>query len=232
MRLVDEGDEVVGEVVDQRVRRRARRAAVEDPRVVLDPRGEAELLQHLDVVLRALQQPVGLELLAALLKPGEPLVELGLDLEHGALERLLLGRVVARRPDRDVVDVVVDLAGQRVEVMDRLDLVAEQVDPIGGLDPGREDLEHLALGAEGAAGERGLVARVLHPDELAEELVAVDPLADLEQLHLAPVELGRADPEDARDRGDDDTSRRASSEAVAAWRSRSISSLIDESFSM
>jgi hypothetical protein len=35
--LVDEDDEVVGEVVDQRVRRAARRAAVEDARVVLDP---------------------------------------------------------------------------------------------------------------------------------------------------------------------------------------------------
>ena len=89
-------------------------------------------------------------------------------------------------------------------MVDRLDLVAEQVDPVGGLGVGREDLQHLALGAEGAAGERGLVARVLHPDELAEELVAVDPLADLEQLHLPPVELRRADPEDARDRGDDD----------------------------
>ncbi len=204
MRLVDEDDEVVGEVVDQRVRRRARRAVVEDPRVVLDPGGEAELLEHLDVVGGALHQPVRLELLAALGKPGEPLVELLLDFEHRPLEGLLLGRVVARRPDGDVVDRVEDLPGERVEVVNRLDLVAEEVHPVGRLRVGGEDLEQLAAGAKRAARERGLVARVLHPDQLAEQLRAVDPLADLEQLHLAAVELRRADPEDARDRGDDD----------------------------
>jgi len=53
-----------------------------------------------------------------------------------ALHRLLLDHVVARRPYRDVVDHVEDLAGQRVEVLDRLDLVAEELDPIGGLGVG------------------------------------------------------------------------------------------------
>ena len=69
MRLVDEDDEVVGEVVDQRVRRAARGAAVEDAGVVLDPGAEAELVQHLDVVLGALAEPVRLELLALVLEP-------------------------------------------------------------------------------------------------------------------------------------------------------------------
>ena len=61
VRLVDVDDEVVGEVVDQRERVRARRPAFEHPRVVLDPVAEAELLQHLDVVLGALPDPVRLE---------------------------------------------------------------------------------------------------------------------------------------------------------------------------
>ncbi len=62
--LVDEDDEVVGEVVDQRVRRAALGAAVENARVVLDPGGEADLFQHLDVIGGALAQPVRLQLLA------------------------------------------------------------------------------------------------------------------------------------------------------------------------
>ena len=77
MRLVDEDDEVVGEVVDQRVRRAARRAAVEDPRVVLDPRARTQLLEHLHVVLGALPEPVRLEQLARSLELRDPLVELG-----------------------------------------------------------------------------------------------------------------------------------------------------------
>jgi len=56
--LVDEADEVVGEVVDQAVGPVARVAPVEDPRVVLDPRTEPDLPEHLHVVLRALPQAV------------------------------------------------------------------------------------------------------------------------------------------------------------------------------
>ena len=58
MGLVDEADEVVGEVVQQAVRAIAGLAAVEDPRVILDAAAEPELAQHLHVVLGALAQPV------------------------------------------------------------------------------------------------------------------------------------------------------------------------------
>ena len=84
--LVDEADEVAREVVDQAVRALAGLAAVEDPRVVLDPRAVADLAQHLHVVLRALAQAVGLEQLA-----------LGLEL-RGALRELLAD--LARRRAR------------------------------------------------------------------------------------------------------------------------------------
>ena len=65
-----------GEVVEQAVRPLARLAAVEDPRVVLDPVAEPELPQHLHVVLGALAQPVGLEQLALRLELRAPLVQL------------------------------------------------------------------------------------------------------------------------------------------------------------
>ena len=221
MGLVDEEDEVVGEVVDQRVRRAARRPAVEDPRVVLDARAEAELAHHLHVVAGALLEPVRLELLAVLLEVGDLVAELALDLVDRALHRLLLGHVVGRGPDRDVVDHVEDLAGERVEVLDRLDLVAEELNPVGGLGVGGVDLEHLAPGAKGATGQVLVVAAVLHADQLAEDILAVDPVADLEELHLLAVELRRADPVDAGDRGDDDhvvaseqRSRRGMAQAV------------------
>ena len=64
VRLVEEDDEVGREVVEQRVRRRPGRPTVEDPRVVLDPVAEPELLHHLEVVLGALPDPVRLEHLA------------------------------------------------------------------------------------------------------------------------------------------------------------------------
>ena len=202
--LVDEDDEVVGEVVDQRVRRAAGRAAVEDPRVVLDPGGEAELLDHLQVVRGPLAQAVRLELFAFVLELGGARLEFCADLVHRALDGLVLGHVVGGRPDRDVVDHVEHLAGQRVEVLDALDLVAEERDPVGRLGVGGHDLQHLAAHPEGAAAEDRVVALVLDFDQLAQDLVAVDLLADLEELHFFVVDLRRADPVDAGHRGDDD----------------------------
>ena len=98
----------------------------------------------------------------------------------------------------------VHLARQRVEVRDLLDLVAEERDAIRGLDVRRLDLDDVALHAEAAAPEHGVVAHVLALDELAEHLVAVVRLPHLEHQHaLAPL-LGRAEAVDARDGRDDD----------------------------
>src|SRR5213076_593610 len=83
VRLVDEADEVLREVVEEAVRAGAGRAAVEDARVVLDAVAEAELAQHLHVELRALAQAVGLQQLALGLELGAALVELAADLGDG-----------------------------------------------------------------------------------------------------------------------------------------------------
>ena len=202
--LVDEADEVLGEVVDQAVRARARRAAVEDPRVVLDPRAEPDLAQHLHVVLRALAQAVGLQQLALGVELGRALVELAADLGDRALHRPLLDVVVRGRPDRDVLEVVHDqLARQRVEVLQALDLVAEHQRAEGRLRVGREDLQRVAAHPERAAPERGVVAVVLEVDELAQQLVAVHVAALEQDLAVVVVGLRRAEAEDRADRGDD-----------------------------
>jgi hypothetical protein len=205
VRLVEEADEVVGEVVDQAVGPGAGRPAVEDPRVVLDAGAEPDLAQHLHVVLGALAQAVGLEQLALGLELGAALVELLADLGHRGLDRPLLDVVVRRGPDRDVLEVVEDeLARQRVEVLQALDLVAEHRRPEGRLGVRREDLEGLPADAERAAPQRGVVAGVLQRDELAQQLVAVDLLALDQVLQVGVVGLGRAEAEDRGHRGDDD----------------------------
>ncbi len=77
--LVDDEEEVLREVVDEGEGRLARRPAVDVSRVVLDAVAVADLLDHLEVVLGAHAQALGLEQLALLLEPGEPLLQLGLD---------------------------------------------------------------------------------------------------------------------------------------------------------
>jgi hypothetical protein len=203
VRLVDEDDEVVGEVVDQRERVRAGRTALEDAGVVLDPVAEAELLEHLHVVLGALPDAVRLEEAAVLLEPRHLLLELVPDLVDRAVDRRLRGDVLRRRPDRQVVELREHLAGERVEVRDLLDLVAEHRDPVGRLHVRGLHLDHVAAHPEAAAGEDGVVADVLGVDQRAQHLVAVVLRADLEDQHLLAPLLRRAEAVDAAHRGDD-----------------------------
>ena len=64
------------------------------------------------------------------------------------------------------------LAGQRVDLGDPLDLVAEELDPDEGLLRRRLELEGVAADAEPGPGQRLVVALVLEVDELAEDGVA------------------------------------------------------------
>ena len=73
------------------------------------------------------------------------------------------------------------LARERVDRHQRVDVVAEQLDAQRVLLVGREDLDHVAADAEGAARELVVVALVLELDELAQDLIAVDALAALER---------------------------------------------------
>ena len=116
----------------------------------------------------------------------------------------LRGHVLGRRPDDEVVEVRVHLARERVEVRDLLHLVAEERDAIRRLHVRRLHLDEVALHAEAAAPENGVVAHVLALDQLAQHLVAVVRLPHLEHQHaLAPL-LRRAEAVDARDGRDDD----------------------------
>ena len=150
---------------------------LERTRVVLDPVAEAELLHHLHVVLGALPDPVRLEHLPLGLEQPHLALELGAEPVHGRLDRRLRGDVLGGREDRQVVELRVDLARERVEVRDLLDLVPEQRDPVRRLGRGRLHLDDVALDPKAPAPEQRVVAHVLGVDQLAEELVAVVLLA-------------------------------------------------------
>src|SRR5690606_7257994 len=131
---------------------------------------------------------------ALLAQPGEALVQLRLDRLHGLLEAVLGGHEVLRGVDRGAVGLAEDLAGERVEREDALDLVAEEVDADGEILVGGEDGERVAADAEGAADEVEVVAGVLHRDELADQRVAVDvaALPDVRDERLVLARLTKA----------------------------------------
>ena len=184
------------------MRWRARTAAVDVTRVVLDARAEADLAHHLDVVRGAHLQPLRLEQLALPLQLGEPVDQLELDAADRTLHPLRAGDVVRGREDEQRLVLADDLAGDRVQRHQPFDLVAEHLDPDGELLVDREDLDRVAADPERAAGERQVVAGVLDLHEPAQQLVALDLVADPQLDHPVDVLLRGAETVDAGDRRD------------------------------
>ena len=204
VRLVDDAEHVLGEVVDEGVGRLARGTPVEVARVVLDAVAVAHGLEHLEVVARALLESLGLEQLVGGLELGHATRELLADGLEGVRDLGTLGHVVRRRPDGYGVELARDLAGRRVYLGDELDLVAKERDAHRVLGVGRPHVDHVATHAEGAAREVEVVAVVLDVDEGVDEVVALEGLVAAHVGSEPGVVLGAADAVDARDRGDDD----------------------------
>ena len=163
------------------------------------PEQKPELLQHLEVERRAHAQSLRLEELVLRLELFQALFELVLDRADGALHRLGAGDVVGCREDRHRLEPLHDIAGERMQHVQRLDLVAEHLDADRVLLVDRDDLDRVAAHAEVAAREVDVVAVVLHRDELADQRIAVVDLADLQRDHRPQVLLGRTEAVDARD---------------------------------
>ena len=64
VRFIDDQQEILGEIIDQRVRLFAGLAAVEMPAVVFDAAAIADLQNHLQIVFGAGEQPLGFEQLS------------------------------------------------------------------------------------------------------------------------------------------------------------------------
>ncbi|MDT4849747.1 hypothetical protein FQZ97_838750 [compost metagenome] len=112
---------------------------------------------------------------------------------------------MARRVHREARHLLADAPGQRVEQLQRLDLVIEQFEADGQLAVlGRKHVDGVAAHAERAACKVLLVARVLHANEPRDQVALADLVADAgNQPHLHVV-LGRADAVDGTHRGHDD----------------------------
>ena len=82
--LIDEEDEIVGEVVQQRRRRGAGGTAGNDAGIILDAGAETDLLQHFQIVLRPLADALRLKQLVVLLEKAHLLPHLSFNILHGA----------------------------------------------------------------------------------------------------------------------------------------------------
>ena len=204
VRLVDHEQPVGREVVEQRPRPRAGLAARQVAGVVLDAGAVPELAQHLEVERRPLPESSGLEHATLRLELADPDLHLGLDVDDGLLELVGRRHEVGRRVDVRLLAFREQLPGERVELGDPLDLVAEELDPDERLLRCRLELERVAAHPEAGAGQRLVVALVLEVDEMTQHRVTPVLAADAQLEHGRAVVDGRAQAVDARHAGDDD----------------------------
>ncbi len=164
----------------------------------------ADLLDHLEIEHRPLVQSLRLEHLAAAFEIAAAHLELLLDGDDRVLQPFAAGHEVRLRIHRGALVAAQRLAGERIERRQLIDLVPEQADAKRELLVRRIDLDDVAADAEVAARELVIVAFVLDFHQLAEDLVAIDPLPLLERHDQAVVGVRRAEAVDARHAGDDD----------------------------
>ncbi|CUO44949.1 Uncharacterised protein [Flavonifractor plautii] len=172
MALVDEKDEILGEVVQQGVGGRAGGAALNDPAVVLNAGAVTQLLHHLYVVHGTLLDALGLNKLVVGLEEGHPLLQLPVDLLDGGVHLLLGGDIVGGGPDGDGLQPPDDRTGDHVDLADTVDLVAEELHPDGGVLPvGGEDLHRVPPHPEHVALKSDVVALIADGHQLFQQLL-------------------------------------------------------------
>ena len=206
--LVDDQHRVARQVIEQAGRRLARCPPRQVARVVLDARAVTHLGHHLDIEQGALFQALRLYKLVPGAELDEPLPQLFLDLVENGQQSFPGRDVVRRREDGQARHPAKDLAGQRVEERQRLDLLVEELHPHGlAIGLRRKDVDHVAPHAERALAQVHLVARVLHVGQPPEQLALVEPVASHQVQHHLEVGLRVPQPVDRGDRGHDERIR-------------------------
>ena len=111
---------------------------------------------------------------------------------------------MGRREDTDFVLLADHVAGERVDVVQRVHLVAEELDADCHFLVCGNDVHRVALDAEGAALEVDVVAFVLHVYQQAQEAIALHFFAHAQHDRSVQVRLRGTQAVDARNRGHDD----------------------------
>ncbi|MBT9149380.1 MAG: hypothetical protein DDT28_00803 [Dehalococcoidia bacterium] len=204
VRLVNDEQEVVREVIYERPGWASRGASSKMAGVVLDAGTIARFSQHLDIVVGASLQTLRLQQLPLRLELGEPLLQLPLDIGDGGHQLLAGGDEVLGRINLDLISFHQQLACQGVDLGNTLDLFSPELHPDGDILIGRLNLQGVTSDTEPAAGEIDIISFVLHFHQSPGNPVSVRPFSFTEVDHEAVVFLGGTQPVDAGDRGGDD----------------------------
>ena len=200
MALVDDAQEIVREIVDERVRGLSGLAPVQMAGVVLDTAAKAHGLQHLKIVVHAHLQPLDLKQLALLFKLLQTLAQLLLDGLDSVLHLRARRYVMGGRPNGKSLIGLQNLACYVVYLGNLLYLIAPELHAHRIVRVRREHIEVIPAHAERAAFQLVVVAVVLDVDKVVDHLVAIHFLLLVHEHGHARVIHGAANTVYAADR--------------------------------
>ena len=169
MALVDEGDEIVREIVYQAEWPLSGLPAVQVSRVVLDTGAVAHLLDHLQVILDPLPESLCFQSLADLLEVFKLLPEVVLDHAHCLDGPFPGGDEVRGREYRSLLQLLDVSPGDWVYHRQRVYLVAEEFDPQSFVRPSEEDIDCVPAYPEGATLEIDFRPGVIRVHKLVQQ---------------------------------------------------------------
>jgi len=175
--LVHEEEKILREEVQQRARRLAGQTAVQIAGIILDTRAVAHLAQHLQVVEGPHPQPFRLQKPSSALQQGRPLLHVRADRLKGGGDFLPVRDVVFGREDRGGTLRDQGPTGDRIDLIDPLDLLIEKGDPKGRVAVGGVDLHDLAPNPEDPRLEGEVVPLVVASGQPQEEGLPIIPLS-------------------------------------------------------
>ena len=189
VRLVDNEEEVVGEVVDEAWRRGSWVAAAEVAGVVFDPLAITYFADHFEIVAGPLFDALRFDEPIFAFEEGDSVSEFLPDRVDGLIADVFRGDIVRAGINRDLFKALADFACEGIDLAQSLDLVSEKLDSIGEVVfISGDDFKNIASGAEGGADKIVVVASVVHFDKVEKDVVAADLLFEREgEKHLAIV---------------------------------------------
>ncbi len=202
--FVDEGHEVVGKVVQQRIGRFAGDPAVQVTGVVFNPVHVADFLKDFQIVLGPGPDPLGFEFLPAGTQFLLPFLQFGPDRLHGPVPLVPGQDEVVGRIDHDALVFLEDFPRQGIDLHDGFDLVTEHFKPQGGLLVGGKNFHHVPASPERPLREIDVVSFVLEDEQSGKEFPSGKFLTDLQGDDLPPVGSRGTQAVDGRDAGHHD----------------------------
>ncbi len=96
-----------------------------------------------------------------------------------------------------------NLAGDRIDKADCIDLITKKLDPNHPIFIGGDDFEHITLEAKATPNQFEIIALVLNTGQFAQKLALVETLTDSKGDRRIEVGFGNAKTINATDRGND-----------------------------